>query len=502
MQIVRSKTDDNGLDCFCIDQKTAAKVIARWGRHPLLTHLLPSVRIQRVWSPVRHFEHEPFVAALEASPNLRLTFTNHIDAEAALLHSAAPNESECGGLFQAILQRDHRVAFRILTDPFERRAVDRCDRLPLHVAALAGNTLIVRKLIHLGENVNSKGFCDYTATHWASVMGHVDCLDLLHRAGADLDARDCFGNDPLFHACRSRQSSAIRYLIDHGATKEPLDFLRALGMACGVDCPTGVSILLESNRPRPSTKACLESNLRPISCAASSNSLLSAMLLLRDGVDFLTPSKDGDTPLHTAFRHGSTAVARLLIEHGANPAEVNDEGQTAFDLAQANGHPHLANLLSANAPIVDSQRPSPYDRDVPRWQQRNLMDEHAIDRPLTNVWYEFRASKLVSVLLEFTSIRIALRPDQTPEGATLTFTRIGKQPRSSRGKRRILASGFRPWSDTIGMALWQYGLSMTPNGQSALLCLFFEPGVDSRVFLETNGVTLDIFESSYLSPDQ
>jgi uncharacterized protein len=55
----------------------------------------------------------------------------------------------------------------------------------------------------------------------------------------------------------------------------------------------------------------------------------------------------GDTPLHGAAAHGQTAMARWLLDHGADPAAVNSSGQTPHAVAEAAGHADTAALLAA-----------------------------------------------------------------------------------------------------------------------------------------------------------
>ena len=40
-----------------------------------------------------------------------------------------------------------------------------------------------------------------TAAHWACVAGHTEILEMIIKAGADLDIQDCMGDTPL-HLCR------------------------------------------------------------------------------------------------------------------------------------------------------------------------------------------------------------------------------------------------------------------------------------------------------------
>jgi RNA polymerase primary sigma factor len=57
----------------------------------------------------------------------------------------------------------------------------------------------------------------------------------------------------------------------------------------------------------------------------------------------------GDTSLHLAARTGNLALCDLFIRAGANPGSLNHEGQTPADVAFAEGHNLVAQLLSSLA---------------------------------------------------------------------------------------------------------------------------------------------------------
>lgn len=45
----------------------------------------------------------------------------------------------------------------------------------------------------------------------------------------------------------------------------------------------------------------------------------------------------GQWPIHTAVRANNEAIVKLLIENGADPYVLNDEGETAEDVARNSG---------------------------------------------------------------------------------------------------------------------------------------------------------------------
>jgi ankyrin repeat protein len=65
--------------------------------------------------------------------------------------------------------------------------------------------------------VDSRSASGESPLHWMSTLGDHVAIDLLARAGADLNAQDKGGNAPIHSACASRQATAVRALIDAGA---------------------------------------------------------------------------------------------------------------------------------------------------------------------------------------------------------------------------------------------------------------------------------------------
>ena len=69
-------------------------------------------------------------------------------------------------------------------------------------------------------------------------------------------------------------------------------------------------------------------------------------LLLGYGADMNARGCRYKTPLHLDSFKGSLDISLLLLEHGANVDARDDEGQTPFSIALANGHRKLARILS------------------------------------------------------------------------------------------------------------------------------------------------------------
>ena len=78
----------------------------------------------------------------------------------------------------------------------------------------------------------------------------------------------------------------------------------------------------------------------------------------------------GSTPLNTSALYGQTAVARLLIEKGADVSLANKDGNTALHLASFFAHPELVELLlqhGASVSVKNARGETPLDLVSADW---------------------------------------------------------------------------------------------------------------------------------------
>jgi ankyrin repeat protein len=69
-------------------------------------------------------------------------------------------------------------------------------------------------------------------------------------------------------------------------------------------------------------------------------------VMIKSGlVDLKAKNEDGATPLHLASRDNSIAIAKLLIDRGADVDAKGNGGWTPLHLATANNHTEIAKLL-------------------------------------------------------------------------------------------------------------------------------------------------------------
>jgi len=81
--------------------------------------------------------------------------------------------------------------------------------------------------------------------------------------------------------------------------------------------------------------------------AVDKSQLAVAKYLLDQGADLSATTKDGRTPLHIAAQHGDVALVTLLLDRGAPVNALDRKGWTPLDRAEKWGHAGAAALLKA-----------------------------------------------------------------------------------------------------------------------------------------------------------
>jgi ankyrin repeat protein len=187
---------------------------------------------------------------------------------------------------------------------------------------LAGLPRLVNEL-----GVNAEDGSGLTPLTLAAAFGTREAVSVLVDAGADVKAQNRSGLTALHVAWRDE--SVVRLLLDRGAD-------------VNVKTQLGAT---------------------PLHVAASANGTEAVVsLLLEKGADPNAAENRGVTPLIAAAGVGNTAVARVLLEHGANAnAYASGEGQktvTPLMGAAHNGDAELTRLLLARKPDVNAASPN------------------------------------------------------------------------------------------------------------------------------------------------
>lgn len=242
---------------------------------------------------------------------------------------------------------------------------------PLHVASQTGSAPVVAALLKAGADVKLTTSTGVTPLHLAALSGSADAINVLVKAGADPNAKErAWGETPLMLAAARGRTNAVKALLaagaDPGITATVLDLmaraaedqkaearrnqvLRAGRKAQGADSMAAWHP--DTKLVQEAVLATREAEQNPNAVVAEPEPEVYQGTQTGGDVDFagftqMVGFQGGLTALHLAVREGQTETVLALLD---TKADINKrtpaDNTTPLLLATINGHYDLAKLL-------------------------------------------------------------------------------------------------------------------------------------------------------------
>ncbi|XP_012557209.1 inversin-B [Hydra vulgaris] len=202
------------------------------------------------------------------------------------------------------------------------------------------------------SHVNAIDIHKQSALHMSTQGGHLNCVKLLIKYGADVNLPDGKQHIPLFYACASGNTEIVNELLKHCSPRSleecDLEGRCPLHYAAMVDRTDIIKILMQ-NQPNPNIKD--NAGCPPLHFAAYGGFVHCMSVLLENGANVNNQDNEGRTALHWACKSGSLDAVKLLVSRfnaKVNVLEFNGGQLSALDYAYLEDHQDVAFYLTEN----------------------------------------------------------------------------------------------------------------------------------------------------------
>lgn len=197
----------------------------------------------------------------------------------------------------------------------------------LHQACIDGSLEMVNLLLKAGANVNIVDRDLWTPLHAAATCGHFKIVTTLIRAGANLIAINGDGDLPY----DITEDEVTQHYLENEMTKRGItqEFINQARQASHDKMKDDIEYLIENggdiNQPLDQGGTLLH-----IAIANCFTDLMD--ILLKNGADVTVRDEDGWEPIHVAAYWCNEKALEALAEKGANLRSLTDNGEVPYDL--------------------------------------------------------------------------------------------------------------------------------------------------------------------------
>lgn len=193
----------------------------------------------------------------------------------------------------------------------------------------------VRACLNAGADLEARDEYGETPLHRAAWLGTTDTVNALIDGGADIEARTEYGETPLHQAAWLGSAETINILIAAEVNIEARTESNEtpLHIAAWNGATENVNALIMGGA---NIEARSEYGVTPLHGAAQSGAVDTVIVLIAAGANIQARVENGRTPLHLAAWNGTAEIVSALLEAGSDPETLDENNSTPFDLAIGN----------------------------------------------------------------------------------------------------------------------------------------------------------------------
>ncbi|XP_067685868.1 putative ankyrin repeat protein RF_0381 [Haliotis asinina] len=232
--------------------------------------------------------------------------------------------------------------------------VDKNGNNVLHLACRTGKKMMAEYILtQTTVDINSRNNRKMTPLLIAAYYGKIDVLGLLLEAGANALAADHNSNNMLHICCSRGHVDTVKYILN--SSMVDINSKNSKGMTpvliAAFWSEREILNILEKQGANLSITDGSGDNILHVACIGGDKRIVKHVLE-RHMVDINARGCDGMTAVLYAADCTTSDILKLLLENGADPFVVNDNGDSVLHMASAGGKENIVKfVLSQN--IID-----------------------------------------------------------------------------------------------------------------------------------------------------
>ena len=238
--------------------------------------------------------------------------------------------------------------FKFYPYPEKRELIN---TVPMHFAAMTGNTEMIKRLIKIGANLNEIDSLQFTPLHYAARSGHMTAYQLIMENNPTKNP-DIGYMTPFHMAAKHGHLSICKLIIDHVEDKNPKNIndctpLHYAASGGFIEICLLIIIELIAKSPRH------ESGITPLHHAAMSGNLAIFKLIFNNITDKNPPIDYGTMHKHLAVKSDNLEMFQWLYENIEDIIPRDNKRNSPLHLAARSGYLAICQLIIENVKNVN-----------------------------------------------------------------------------------------------------------------------------------------------------